>query len=123
MRGAVSWTRRDPTTPPEALTYEAFWRRYLRAHARPATRGLHYAGSLLALAAIVLAVATRDWWWLIAAPIVGYAFAWIAHFFVERNRPETFGHPLWSLASDFRMFSLGLTGRLQAHLDAARREG
>jgi len=123
MRGGGCWTRRDPTTPPEAVTYGAFWHRYLRAHARPATRGLHYVGSLLALAVIVLAVTTQHWWWLIAAPVIGYAFAWIAHFFVEGNRPETFGHPLWSLASDFRMFSLALTGRLQAHLDTVRREG
>ena len=123
MRGGGSWTRRATTTPPEALTYAAFWHRYLRAHARPATRGLHYAGSLLALAAIVVAVATGNWWWLIAAPIVGYAFAWIAHFFVEGNRPETFGHPLWSLASDFRMLGLWLSGGLRAHLEAAGRQG
>jgi hypothetical protein len=83
------------------------------------TRGLHYVGSLLALAAIVLALATQHWWWLIAAPVIGYAFAWIAHLFVEGNRPETFGHPLWSLASDFRMLALWLTGRLQAHLEGA----
>lgn len=83
---------------------------------------MHYIGSLLALAALVLAVITRDWWWLIAAPIVGYGFAWIAHFFVEGNRPETFGHPFWSLASDFRMLALWLTGRLGPHLTRANAE-
>ena len=31
------------------MTYAEFWLRYLRAHQRPETRGLHYAGSLLAL--------------------------------------------------------------------------
>src|SRR5690349_11309812 len=113
IRGGAWWIRRDLATPPEALTYAAFWRRYLRAPGRPATRGLHYAGSLLALAVIAVAVATQHWWWLIAAPVIGYAFAWIAHFFVEGNRPETFGHPLWSLASDFRMLALWFTGRLQ----------
>jgi hypothetical protein len=117
--GAASSTRKAPTTPPEAITYAAFWHRYLRAHARPATRTLHYAGSLLALAAIVMAAMTRDWRWLIAAPVIGYGFAWIAHLFVEGNRPETFGHPLWSLASDFRMLGLWLTGRLGSHLTAA----
>ena len=67
----------------------------------------------------MVAVITRDWWWLLAAPIIGYGFAWIAHFFVEGNRPETFGHPFWSLASDFRMLALWLSGRLGPHLAAA----
>lgn len=121
MRGGGCWTRRGPTTPPEALSYAAFWHRYLRAHARPATRGLHYTGSLLAVAALVTAAITLDWRWVIAAAVIGYAFAWGSHFFVEGNRPETFGHPFWSIASDFRMLALWLTGRLQDHLAASRR--
>jgi hypothetical protein len=104
------------------MTYEAFWLRYLRAHASPAARGLHYAGSLLAIAAIVAAVATRDWRWVIAAPVVGYGCAWAAHIFIEHNRPETFGHPFWALASDYRMLMLWLSGRLGPHLARAERQ-
>jgi hypothetical protein len=98
------------------MTYHQFWQRYMRAHSRPLTRTLHYAGSLLALAALVLAALTLDGRWLIAAPILGYGFAWTAHVAVEGNRPETFGHPFWSLASDYRMLFLWLTGRLAPHL-------
>jgi hypothetical protein len=101
------------------VTYEQFWLRYLRAHARPLTRTLHYSGSLLALAAIVLAVVQADWRWLLAAPLIGYGFAWAAHYGIEHNRPETFGHPLWSIASDFRMLALFLTRRLGPHLQRA----
>jgi hypothetical protein len=99
------------------MTYRAFWLVYLRAHRRPATRLVHYAGSLLALAALATAAATRDWRWCVAAPLAGYAFAWAAHFGLEGNRPATFGHPLWSLFSDFRMLALWLSGRLGKHLE------
>ncbi|MGE0225349.1 MAG: Mpo1-like protein [Acetobacteraceae bacterium] len=100
------------------MTYDQFWLRYLRAHGRPATRALHYAGSLLALACLV-AGATLSWWWLPAAPLIGYGFAWAAHFGLEGNRPETFGRPAWSLFSDFRMLGLWLLGRLGPHLRRA----
>ncbi len=101
------------------MTYQQFWLRYLRAHAKPQTRALHYCGSLLALACLLAGLATLDWRLIIAAPLVGYGFAWTAHLGIEGNRPETFGHPLWSLLSDFRMVGLWLAGRLQPHLQQA----
>jgi hypothetical protein len=103
------------------MTYAEFWQRYLRAHRRPGTRGLHYAGSLLALASLVIGVAGMDWRWLVATPVIGYGFAWAAHLMLEGNRPQTFGHPLWSLLSDYRMVLLWLCGRLTPHL--VRAEG
>lgn len=101
------------------MTYPEFWHRYLRAHARKPTRTLHYIGTTLALACLAAAVIFRDWRWLPAAPLLGYGFAWTAHLLVEHNRPETFGHPVWSLASDLRMLALAATNRLGPHLAAA----
>jgi len=98
------------------VTYPEFWRRYLAAHADRRTRGLHYLGTTLALAAIGAAAAQRDWRFLLAAPVVGYASAWLGHLVFERNRPETFGHPGWSLISDFRMLVLFASGRLGREL-------
>jgi hypothetical protein len=101
------------------MTYDQFWLRYLRAHAKPQTRWLHYCGSLLALLCLLTGLVRLDWRWIVAAPVIGYAFAWTAHLGIEGNRPETFGHPAWSLLSDFRMLGLWLTGRLRSHLDRA----
>ena len=39
-------------------------------------------------------------------------FAWYAHFFVEGNKPATFGHPFYSLVADYRMLFLMMAGRM-----------
>jgi hypothetical protein len=98
------------------VTYEEFWPRYLAAHADRRTRGLHYLGTSLALAMITAAATRRDWRWLLGAPVAGYSAAWLGHVVFENNRPETFGHPGWSLVSDFRMLALFLSGRLGEEL-------
>jgi hypothetical protein len=101
------------------MTRDEFWLIYLRAHRRPITRALHYVGSTLALLCIAMAAARLEWRWLIAAPVIGYAMAWAAHFVFEANSPATFGHPLMSLTSDYRMLFLFATGRLGPQLRRA----
>ena len=100
-------------------TFREFWPFYLREHSLPTTRRLHYIGTALVITLAILAVATGNWWLLIALPVAGYFFAWLAHFTVEKNRPATFTYPLWSLAADFRMFFMWLGGRLAPELKRA----
>jgi hypothetical protein len=103
----------------EYTSFASFWPYYLREHARPRTRALHYIGTSLVVGIALFAIATTRWWWLAAIPVAGYAFAWIGHFAIEKNRPATFTYPLWSLAADFKMWALWLGGRLGPELDRA----
>ena len=93
-----------------------FWPVYVRAHAQARTRVLHAIGSVLSIVMLGLSFAI-NLWFLIAVPVVGYAFAWYAHFFVERNKPATFGHPFYSLAADYRMLFLMMAGRMDAEVE------
>jgi len=94
-------------------SFAEFYPFYLGEHADRRTRRIHFAGSLLVLACIVLLAATGDLWWLLAAPLCGYGCAWIGHAAFERNRPATFSHPLYSLMGDWVMFWQILTGKLE----------
>ena len=100
-------------------SFAEFWPHYLREHARPATRALHYAGTSLVLLCAIAGIVSGHGWWFAAMPVAGYAFAWLAHLTVEHNRPATFTHPLWSLAADFRMYGCWISGRLEPELERA----
>jgi hypothetical protein len=101
-------------------SFAEFWPYYLREHAKPVTRALHFAGTGAGLLLFLFALLSGNYWLLLVALICGYGPAWIGHFFVEKNRPATFRHPFWSLIADFRMFFLFITGQLGAEL---RRQG
>ncbi len=97
-------------------TFEEFWPFYLAEHSRPATRWLHLAGTVIWLALLGTAMATRNWWLLAVVPFAAYGLAWFSHFFVERNRPATFKYPLFSLLADHKMALYMVTGRLKGEL-------
>jgi hypothetical protein len=43
--------------------------------------------------------------------LAGYGFAWVAHFFVEKNKPATFKYPFWSFIGDHKMYLEILQGK------------
>jgi len=100
-------------------SFAEFWPYYLGEHSRAGTRALHLVGTTLALGLVVAAVVAGNRWLLLGALLSGYAFAWVGHFAVEHNRPATFRYPLWSLAADWKMWGLALTGGLGAELRRA----
>jgi hypothetical protein len=93
-------------------TFAEFYPFYLSEHADPVCRRLHFVGTSLVIACIVAALATGNAWWLAAAPVAGYGFAWVGHAFFEHNRPATFTYPLYSFCGDWVMYKDLLTGRI-----------
>ena len=100
-------------------SFEEFFPHYLREHAKPETRAIHYVGTLLALSLMLYAILVGPLWLFLFAFVVGYGFAWVGHFFVEKNKPATFTYPWWSYISDFKMLWLWMTGRIGAELEKA----
>jgi len=97
-------------------TFAEFWPVYVRAHCHLGTRVLHLMGTLSGWSLLIVGIVLRNWWLVPAALVVGYAFAWIGHFFVEHNKPATFGHPGWSWLADQKMVGLMLVGKMDAEV-------
>jgi len=93
-------------------TFGDFYPFYLGEHRNPVCRRLHFIGSSLVLLTLVGVLVTGRWWGLLLMPLFGYGFAWVGHFFFEKNRPATFIHPLYSLMGDWVMYRDILTGRI-----------
>ena len=92
-------------------SFAAFYPYYIHEHSNRTCRRIHVIGTGLVLVILAGAILSRNPWWLLAMPPVGYGFAWIGHFFFEKNRPATFKYPLWSLMGDFRLFFETVSGR------------
>jgi hypothetical protein len=104
--------------------YQSFWSfypYYLTEHSDTKNRALHFIGTGLLLVVLIIAIVLQKWWMLALIPVLGYGFAWVGHFFIEKNKPATFTYPLYSLGSDFVMFWHILTGQINKKLEDAKK--
>ncbi|HNV82792.1 MAG TPA: DUF962 domain-containing protein [Arenimonas sp.] len=95
-------------------SFKDFYPFYLGEHANLTCRRLHFIGSsgiLVVIALVIAQVLPLVWLW--AIPILGYGFAWVGHFFFEKNRPATFKYPFYSLLGDWVMYKDILTGKIR----------
>lgn len=70
-------------------------------------------GLFLSLTALAVVVETARWVYLPSTLVIAYGFAWIGHFFFEKNKPATFNYVFWSFLSDFIMVKDMLTGKIK----------
>jgi hypothetical protein len=112
---------------PSPTTFEEFWPQYVRAHQNKWNRTLHAIGIGLALACVAAAILKRRPWLAAFAPVFAYGFAWFGHFFIEKNKPATFSHPMMSARAGALMFWKTICGEMDAEvarvLDDAERSG
>lgn len=94
-------------------SFREFYPFYLQEHRNRISRRLHFIGSCGVLLLLAAAIVQSNPRWLLAALFCGYGFAWVGHFFFEKNRPATFRHPLYSFAGDWVMFVDILRGRIR----------
>ena len=100
----------QPANGERFASFEAFYPFYIHEHSNQICRRIHIVGSALVLVALALGIFVNAWWFA-AMPVIGYGFAWVGHFFFEKNRPATFKYPLWSLMGDWRMFFETVSGK------------
>lgn len=90
-----------------------FYPFYLAEHSNTTCRRLHFVGSTLVLACLFKLATTGSLAWLLYGLLCGYGFAWVGHFFFEKNRPATFKYPLYSLMGDWVMYADILRGKIR----------
>lgn len=94
-------------------SFKEFYPYYLSEHQNITCRRLHFVGTSLVIGLVIALTFYSKWkyWWLVF--LCGYGFAWIGHFFFEKNRPATFKNPFYSLLADFVMYKDILTGKIK----------
>tara|TARA_B110000438_G_scaffold291898_2_gene329480 strand:+ start:970 stop:1284 length:315 start_codon:yes stop_codon:yes gene_type:complete len=98
---------------PKFNSFKEFYPFYLSEHSKPLTKLLHAIGSILVIMVIIFSLYSSKWKTLYLAPITGYSFAWVSHFFIEKNKPATFKFPIYSFIADWVMLKDLITGRIK----------
>ncbi len=94
-------------------TFSEFYPFYLNEHSNRVCRRLHFFGSWLVIALVIMAWARSEPLLLLLVPVVGYGCAWVGHYFFEHNKPATFTYPLYSLMGDWVMWKDILVGKVK----------
>ncbi|MGB2741948.1 MAG: DUF962 domain-containing protein [Cognaticolwellia sp.] len=97
----------------EYKNFKSFYPFYLSQHQDITCRRLHFIGSSLIILMLTYMLISTQWVLLWTLPLFGYGFAWVGHFFFEKNKPATFTYPWYSFLGDWVMYKDILTGKLK----------
>jgi hypothetical protein len=98
-------------------TFPEFWRRYLAAHSKPATRAAHYLATLNGIASTLVAIQLGQVGYLIGGIMLSVAMAVSSHWLIERNQPLIRVNAFYGALSDLRMCWLALTGGIRGEYE------
>jgi len=97
----------------EYKNFSEFYPFYLSQHENKTCMRLHVIGSSLIVFLVIYALFSATWSLFLFVPVIGYGFAWVGHFFFEKNKPATFTYPIYSLIGDWVMLKDVLTGKIK----------
>lgn len=97
----------------EYATFAEFYPFYLSEHSNRTSRRLHFVGTTLGGFFLLHFIATLNPWWILVGLACGYAFAWVGHYYFQKNRPATFTYPGYSFLGDWVMWKDILTGKIK----------
>ena len=92
-------------------SFKEFYPFYLDQPEKNINKLFHFFGTLISILFLIMLFISYDLSYLLYALLSGYGFAWIGHFFIEKNKPATFSYPLFSLIADYKMFFEIVMGR------------
>lgn len=95
----------------EYKDFKSFYPYYLKEHRKSGTRISHFIGTSLFFVWVFLAIVNLNAWYFLYGVITAYFFAWVGHFFIEKNKPATFKYPWMSLKGDFKLYFQILIGK------------
>ena len=95
----------------EFKNFEDFYPYYIDEHENKYNKLLHFIGTSFSLIFFTTFLLTLEPKYILFGFLSGYAWAWIGHFFIEKNKPATFYFPLYSLRGDWRMYKEIIQGK------------
>ena len=93
-------------------SFTQFYPFYLSQHRDRTCRRLHFVGTSIGGLCLLQTIESLNPWWILVGLAVGYTFAWVGHFYFEKNRPATFAYPLYSFLGDWAMWRDTLTRKI-----------
>ena len=94
-------------------SFKEFYPFYLSEHSNNTNKILHAIGSIGVLCIVLYSLLNLNLKILYLAPICGYGFAWVGHFFLEKNKPATFQYPIYSFIGDWVMLKDIILGKIK----------